>query len=57
MLLDYCQALAHLHTTVSEMASGGLKNCWSKIFPFLYSFGYTEAKEIPEYFFHQYHLA
>ena len=43
--------------TLSEMASWGPKNCRSKIFPFLYSLGHTEAKKIPEYFFHWYHLA
>ena len=43
--------------TVSEMVSWGPKNCRSKIFPFLYSLGHTEAKKIPEYFFHWYHLA
>ena len=29
----------------------------SKIFLFLYSLGHTEAKKIPEFFFHRYHLA
>ena len=43
--------------TVLEMDPRGQKNGWSKIYPFLYSNGHTEAKKIPENFFPRYHLA
>ena len=39
------------------MDPGGPKNGRSKICPFLYSNGHTEAKKIPENFFPWYHLA
>ena len=38
--------------TVLEMDPRGPKNGRSKILLFLYSFGHTEAKKIPEIFFH-----
>ena len=44
------------YVTVLEMDPRGPKNCRSKILPFLYSFGHTEAKKIPENFFHWYHF-
>ena len=39
------------------MEPGGPKNGRSKICPFLYFNGHTEAKKIPEIFFPWYHLA
>ena len=40
-----------------EMDPRGPKNGQSKICPFLYSNGHTEAEKIPENFFPWYHLA
>ena len=42
--------------TVLEMDPGGPKNGRSKICPFLYSNGHTEAKKISENFLPWYHL-